>query len=553
MTTLSLGKIAFSWKQAYSAVATYQKQDVVSYNGDSYVCLVDGTVNVAPTANGPAWQLFAQGTQGVSSSAGEVVYNNGTSLVALPPGAAGQVLTIDANGFPSWGTPDIRSGTKVKKLPNVSNGRQTTCYRRMYAIMTDNSVRGWGYNDSNNLGDGTALARPTPTRPAFPPGFPGAAELYADYSTSQYCIDLNGKLWTWGANGYGQLGANDTTARTVPFYASGVATSSIFGKTITQVAISGGNEGYVSVMVLASDGTVHACGYNGYGQLGLGDLTQRNQFVQVAVPSNVKQIVSGRARYTANYAVTNAGAIYSWGYNGDGQLGDGGTANASIATLRTGGSLNGKTITKIFAGSNHAFALASDGTLHGWGTNTTYGQLGNGTLANQFTPVQVATNVADLYNSSYDYPVVFIKKTDGTIWAAGAGNYGANGSTTAVVQSSFVQITGLGTTCQKVVTGGTGSYNFAAFLMSNGTVYTMGYNGNGQLGVGDVAVRQGVLALVPLAIRTVVDIAAYGSTSEGALQFLLDDGQVATAGYGGQYMNGDNLANLCYTPFPIVF
>lgn len=553
MTALTLGKIAFAWKQAYSASVTYQKQDVVSYNGDSYVCLVDGTVNVSPTANGANWQLFAQGTQGVSSNAGEVIYNNGTSLVALSPGTAGQVLTISPSGLPSWTTPDIRSGTKVKKLPNVSTSRQVACYRRMYAIMTDNSVRGWGYNDSNNLGDGTALARATPTRVAFPPSFPGADKIYADYSTSQYCIDLNGKLWTWGANAYGQLGANDVLAKAVPFFASGVSTSSIFGKTITDVAVSGGNEGYVSVMVLASDGTVHACGYNAYGQLGLGDLVQRTQFVQVAVLSNIKQIISGRARYTANYALTNSGAVYSWGYNGDGQLGDGLTANSSIATLRTGGSLNGKTITKLFAGSNHAFALASDGTLHGWGTNTTYGQLGQGSVANQFTPVQVATNVADLYNSTYDYPVVFIKKTDGTIWAAGAGNYGANGSATLAVQSSFVQITGLGTTCKKVVVGGTGSYNFAAFLMNDGTVYTMGYNGNGQLGVGDVAVRQGVLALVPLSMRTVVDIAAYGSTSEGGLQLLLDDGQVATTGYGGQYMNSDPIGNLCYTPFPVVF
>ncbi len=102
-------------------------------------------------------------------------------------------------------------------------------------------------------------------------------------------------------------------------------------------------------------------------------------------------LASGREAYTSYYAITSAGALYSWGYNGDGQLGDGGTTNATIATLRTGGTLAGKTITKVFGGPNYAMAIDSAGNLHAWGTNTTYGQLGNGTLSNQFTPVQSVT------------------------------------------------------------------------------------------------------------------------------------------------------------------
>lgn len=553
MSSLNLGRIAFSWKGVYSAATTYYKQDVVSYNGDSFVCLTDGTIANTPTAVGANWSLFAQGTQGISSNAGEVIYNTGTGLAALPAGTAGQVLTVSAGGLPVWGTPDVRSGTKVKKLANTPKGRQIAMYRRMYAIMTDNSVRGWGYNDNGNLGDGTSFARPTPVRPAFPSSFPGAAEIYGQYISGQYCIDINGKLWTWGYNGYGQLGTNDTVNRTVPYYASGLSTSSIYNKTVTQVAITGGNEGYTSVLVLCSDGTVHACGYNGYGQLGLVDTTQRNQFVQVSVLANITQIVMGRERYTACYALTSTGAVYSWGYNGDGQLGTGDTVNGTVATLRTGGTLSGKTISKLIGGHNFAFALDSTGALHGWGTNTTYGSLGNGTLANQFTPVQCATGVADVVVSSYDYAVTYIRKTDGTVWAAGAGNYGANGSATAAVQSTFVQISGVGTTTTKIVCGGTASYNFVAFLQSNGTVYTMGYNGNGQLGVGDTTVRQGVPTLVPISIRTVVDILALGSISEGCLAYLLDDGQLLMSGYGGQYMNGDYLSNLNTTPNPVIF
>lgn len=94
MGTVSLGKIAFSYKGSYAVTSTYFRQDVVTLNGDSYVCLLDNTLGVSPQNNPTKWQLFAQGTAGVSSSAGELVYNNGGALAALAPGVAGQVLTV---------------------------------------------------------------------------------------------------------------------------------------------------------------------------------------------------------------------------------------------------------------------------------------------------------------------------------------------------------------------------------------------------------------------------------------------------------------------------
>ena len=82
MGTVSLGKIAFTWRGAYDASAIYARQDVVGHNGDSFVCLADATTGVAPHANSSAWDLFAQGTQGVSSHPGEVIYFDGNQLVA---------------------------------------------------------------------------------------------------------------------------------------------------------------------------------------------------------------------------------------------------------------------------------------------------------------------------------------------------------------------------------------------------------------------------------------------------------------------------------------
>ena len=50
MTTVSLGKVAFTWKGSYDASTTYNSQDVVEYNGDSFVCITDNTSGTAPTS-----------------------------------------------------------------------------------------------------------------------------------------------------------------------------------------------------------------------------------------------------------------------------------------------------------------------------------------------------------------------------------------------------------------------------------------------------------------------------------------------------------------------
>jgi alpha-tubulin suppressor-like RCC1 family protein len=554
MTTVSLGKIAFKWRSTYNASTTYMKQDVIAYLGSSFVCVADNTVGVTPTGASAAWNLFAQGTTGVSSSSGQILYNNGSGLVALPAGAAGQVLTVGASGLPVWATPQVRSATNAFKLPENASGTQPNSYRKMGAIMTDGSIRAWGQQSYYLLGDGTTSPRSYPTRTAFPPGFPGAAKLYYWYDQQAACIDNSGQLWLWGNNDYGSCGNGNLLVTRVPFNASADSLNSLFGKTVTQVALSCGQQGALSTLVLCSDGTVHACGYNAYGQLGNGSTTNASRFAQLPVLANISQIASGRENLTSYYAITSAGALYSWGYNGDGQLGDGGTTNATIATLRSGGSLAGKTITKVYGGPNYAMAVDSLGNLHAWGNNL-YGQLGNGTLSNQFTPVQsVTTGVSDVYIGQYDYAITYIKKIDNSLWACGYGEYWANGVTPAGTNTgTFTQIPFGGTGITKAIHGGSGTYNFGAALLATGVVRVWGYNGNGALGVGDVTVRTNSNSIMLTGNRTVLDICAYGGGSEQGIVMLLDDGQLWAVGYGGGSQLPEDDSETSYTPMPVVF
>ncbi|CAB4124918.1 Regulator of chromosome condensation, RCC1 [uncultured Caudovirales phage] len=553
MAIVSLGKVAFRWRSTYSAGTTYMKQDVVAYLGSSYVCILDNTVGSTPSSSPSAWSVFAQGTTGISSSSGQIIYNNGSGLVALPAGTSGQVLTVDATGLPIWSTPEVRSATKVLRLPENNTNTQPSSYNKMGVIMTDGSIRAWGNNANYELGDGTTSARSYPTRSAFPPGFAGAAKLYYQSASCVYCIDSAGNLWAWGLNDYGQCANGNQLVTRVPFNTSADAANSHFGKTVVQVALACGLQSATMTLILCSDGTVHSCGYNGYGQLGLGDVTLRTRFQQVPVLSGITQIACGREAYTACYAVKSTGALYSWGYNGDGQLGDGTTTNVSIPTLRTGGTLSGKTITKVYGGYQHAFAIDSAGNLHAWGTNTTYGPLGNGTLSNQYTPVQSVTGgVVDVYAGSYDYPITYIKKSDNSLWACGAGDYWGNGvSPVGTNTGTFTQISFGGVAVTKAIHSGSGSYNWGAALLANGQVKTWGYNGSGVLGNGTTTNSGAAVQTVLTGNRTVTDICAYCSSSSQALLMLLDDGQVLTCGTGAALPEDDQEAS--FTPMPVVF
>jgi len=107
MATVNLGRIKFVWQGAYSGATAYVADDVVSYNGSSYICILASTGNL-PT-NATYWSLMAQSGTDITSLAGlaqgDVLYYNGTSWVRLGAGTSGQYLKTNGTGAnPSWGT-----------------------------------------------------------------------------------------------------------------------------------------------------------------------------------------------------------------------------------------------------------------------------------------------------------------------------------------------------------------------------------------------------------------------------------------------------------------
>ena len=109
MATINLGNIKFNWKGTYNAGTAYAVDDVVSYNGSSYVCILASTGNL-PT-NTTYWNVMSEaGTDGTDltstlTTQGDIVYRDASGLARLGAGTNGQALITGGTGAnPSWGT-----------------------------------------------------------------------------------------------------------------------------------------------------------------------------------------------------------------------------------------------------------------------------------------------------------------------------------------------------------------------------------------------------------------------------------------------------------------
>ena len=107
MATVNIGNIKLNWKGAYNGSTSYAIDDVVSYNGSSYVCIQASTGNL-PTVTAYWEQMSQKGTDAdliniTGTVQGDLYYNNGSAIARLGAGTSGQVLQTGGSGAnPSW-------------------------------------------------------------------------------------------------------------------------------------------------------------------------------------------------------------------------------------------------------------------------------------------------------------------------------------------------------------------------------------------------------------------------------------------------------------------
>ncbi|MFV0254256.1 MAG: hypothetical protein ACK5H2_13095 [Beutenbergiaceae bacterium] len=277
------------------------------------------------------------------------------------------------------------------------------------AVGTDGKVYTWGRDNYGQLGNGVgggpsgtsdistvpvAVSGPLATLTVASSGGGGyGPEVIAAGTYGSAALGSDGKLYAWGWGHLGQLG-NGTDGigvySNLPVEVS--LTGVLAGKTIAEVTNHGGDT------FLARDdaGRVYSWGYNGYGQLGNGTSgSTANSNVPVEVTSTGVlagvQVAALAAAGNPSIALGDNGVVYTWGRSQYGELGNGtsgGTVHSSEPVAVTGGALAGVTVTGIAAGYYHAAAIDEDGNAYTWGRNST-GQLGNGTTAHSSVPVLV--------------------------------------------------------------------------------------------------------------------------------------------------------------------
>ena len=569
MANVILGKVAITWKGEFDTTLTYHEQDVVSNGADTFICKV--AQSTAGAFDATEWDTFAQGTRDVATTPGDLVYHDGYQLRRLPIGNEGEVLSINSDtNMPIWSEPYATSSNRVKKLVRFQgvamNGYEQICF------MEDDSIRCWGYNGTYGLGLGTNNVNRCKThRMPFPLGFPGigyhATEGYPLLAKShQYgfgLIDQNGDLWTWGENQNGVCGTNSNNYMPKNVMKRNDGANPLYdgnpGATkAADVQVPCGSQNNNCMAVIGVNGLLYMTGYNAHGQLGRGDTSESSWFVKSSYFDNlntidgttVSKVRLGRAEYTHGMAIDSSGRLHTWGYNGDYQLGNNSSINAPTPFHLNTGTITNQVVTDIWAGSHSSFCRLADKSLHVWGGDR-FGSHGIGVNSADATvnassriPVVTAYDVELFcHDTYYDYPASYIYKLDDDgnhkLFATGyngPGNLGVGdtshrASWTPMDMSMFKN----GEAPIKIFCHGENGHNVFGVLTDQGRVYTCGYNGYGQLGIGDQSSKSTLQEVI--CDKFIQDANFVGHERYMNLHVLTSDGQLLICGCGDNYQN----------------
>lgn len=236
--------------------------------------------------------------------------------------------------------------------------------------------------------------------------------------------------------------------------------------------ISAGGEHSAAVK---TNGTLWTWGKNSFGQLGQNNIVSRSSPVQVGALTDWAQVSAGSTQFTA--AIKTTGTLWTWGDDDGGNLGQNSVVDRS-SPVQVGALTNWA---QVSAGTQFCMAVKTDGTLWTWG-GSNHGKLGDnssGGASNKSSPIQVGalTNWSIVASSSQTPKAI---KTDGTLWSWGYNSNGQIGDGTIVSRSSPVQVGALTNWSQAV-----GSSFTTAAVKTSGTLETWGNNNDGALGIND--------------------------------------------------------------------
>lgn len=420
---------AYSRTQSWSGTLT-QKTDCTGTQQTGYVNST-GTANIqftvgAITVTPSSVNVPAQGSvtmPGISAPVTGVinrstVWNTDTTSQRSASGTSRTCGVLSGNVY-CWGknsygqlgnntTTDSLIPVKVYKESGVLAGKSVS---DMFAAQDHNcaiasgEVYCWGRNNYGQLGDGTTTNRLKPVKVGG--ALAGKTVTEVGGTSFASCAIAEGKIYCWGYNGYGSVGKNTTTTSyTTPTIVATAADGVTGGLASTYTATKLTSGSRSANMCAIADGKAYCWGPNKAGQIG-NNATPGSTIYKAPTAVYASGVLSGKTvtaisqdgysdvagsptppPYTHVCAVAD-GAVYCWGENNSGQLGNASTTDSKVpVAVSTSGVLSGKTLTDVVSGISHSCALSSLGKVYCWGGNSS-GALGDNTTSTRTSPVAV--------------------------------------------------------------------------------------------------------------------------------------------------------------------
>ena len=337
---------------------------------------------------GTSGQL-GDGTSKTSDVPRKVKLPAGTTVTSVRGGCRFSVALTSTGHVLAWGeqrraassaTAASTTSTDTPVSVKIPAGVKVTVVRAGcnfgLALTSTGRVLAWGDNEFGQLGNGTDHAAHVPAFVKLPAGTKVTAITTG--TVHSVAVTSTGQALAWGYGADGELGNGSTGDSDVPVKVQVPAGTKVQG-----VA-----SGASFTIARASTGLL-GWGLNSSGELGDGNTTSTD--VPVAIPILIRgQPIGNPVQVSAGCSHTlvlfSKGGVLAWGYNADGELGNGTTASSDMPV---GVSLpEGTVVTAIAAGCVHSMAETSTGQVLAWGDNTD-GELGDGNNTSSDVPVDV--------------------------------------------------------------------------------------------------------------------------------------------------------------------
>ncbi len=364
------------------------------------------------------------------------------------------------------------------------------------ALRQDGTVWGWGSNALGQIGDGTTIDRGAPT---LVEGLDQVVAIAAGpVGPHSLALRADGTVWGWGENFWLAPQDNQPIVRTflTPTRIEGLE------------GVSAIATGVRHALARTSDGSLWAWGRNCEGQLGNGakaDCSTLNAsgIVAPAPVSGLGPVSAFAAGDRFSLAATEDGAVWGWGIDSFGQLGGGTRDSSNVAVLAPRRVVGFDAPLALAAGQDHSLGLAANGAVWSWGANLE-GELGNGSRAVPSASPVPAIGVGQVIAISASRAHSLALREDGSVWEWGGALVNAR-----AVSSPRPQPAALARPNDVVAIATSTSHNLA--LRADGSLWAWGWNAYGQLGSGTTISAGTPIRVTALSGVAAVDAGAFHS------------------------------------------